>query len=195
MIRRFFLALALVALPVAGLAHNVISSVFPAGSDIEGEIGFSNGEMAVDLLVEVFDAGGIKLGETMTDQDGFFLYTPTEAVTHVFRADLSAGHVAEMRMPAADVAAIMGVAASEPDPVPEGTPEELDAGTVTIAALTDEERAAIAEIVRREMHPLRQEIMAYKNHNDFQSILGGIGYIVGLFGLGFYLAARRRLAA
>lgn len=195
MIRRLLLALTLVALPVAGLAHNVISSVFPAGSDIEGEIGFSNGEMAVDLLVEVFDAEGAKLGEAVTDQDGFFLFTPTEAVTHIFRADLGAGHVAEMTMPAADVAAIMGVAASDPAPVAEATPEEPAAGSVTIAALTDEERAAIAEIVRREMRPLRQEISAYKNHNDFQTILGGIGYIVGLFGLGFYLAARRRLAA
>ena len=41
---------------------------------------------------------------------------------------------------------------------------------------------------------LEAEIAAYREHNDFQTILGGIGYIVGLFGLGFYLAARRRLA-
>ena len=44
------------------------------------------------------------------------------------------------------------------------------------------------------MRPLRQEITAYRNHNDLQTILGGIGYIAGLFGLGCYLAARRRLA-
>ena len=60
--------------------------------------------------------------------------------------------------------------------------------------MTDAERQAIAQAVRDEMRPLRREIAAYREHNDFQTILGGIGYIVGLFGLGFYLAARRRLA-
>ncbi|NIY97843.1 cobalt ABC transporter permease, partial [Salipiger sp. HF18] len=50
------------------------------------------------------------------------------------------------------------------------------------------------EAVRDEVRPLRREIAAYREHNDLQSILGGIGYIVGLFGLGFYLAARRKLA-
>ncbi|MFP4405371.1 MAG: cobalt ABC transporter permease, partial [Rhodosalinus sp.] len=63
------------------------------------------------------------------------------------------------------------------------------------ASLTEEERAAIAEIVRSELRPLRQEIAAYRTRNDLQTILGGIGYIMGIFGLGFYLAARRRLAA
>ncbi len=195
MIRALLLCLPLVALPLAAGAHNVISSVFPAGSDIEGEIGFSNGEMATGQMVEVFDADGNKLGEALTDEDGFFLYTPTEAVTHVFRADLGAGHVAEMTMPAEEVAAIMGIAAPATEAVSEADPEAPVDGGITVASLTDEERAAIADIVRAEMRPLRQEITAYKNHNDFQTILGGIGYIVDLFGLGFYLAARRKLAS
>ena len=193
MTRVLLFALTVVAFPMAAMAHNVISSVFPAGSSIEGEIGFSNGEMATDQLVEVFDTGGNKLGETTTDQAGFFLYTPTAPVTHVFRADLGAGHVAEMTMSGAEVASIMGVEASELAVTAE-VPLEPEIGAVTVAALTDEERTAIAEIVRTEMRPLRQEITAYRNHNDFQTILGGIGYIVGIFGLGFYLAARRKLA-
>jgi len=195
MMRALILALVVVAAPFAAVAHNVISSVFPAGRDIEGEIGFSNGEMAGNLLVEAFDAGGSKLGEVITDGDGFFLYTPTEAVTHVFRADLGAGHIAEMEMAAEDVAAIMGVAAPETEAVAQAGPDAPAGGGIMVTSLTDEERAAIAEAVRTEMRPLRQEITAYKNHNDFQTILGGIGYIIGLFGLGFYLAARRKLAA
>lgn len=194
MIRIVFLGLILAAMPLAATAHNVIASVFPAGRDIEGEIGFSNGSMADDQRVEVFDAQGTRLGETVTDEDGFFLYTPTEPVTHVFRADLGAGHVAEMTMPAEEVAAIMGVAAPESDPA-ETAPDAPAEGAAPAASLTEEERAAIAEIVRSELRPLRQEIAAYRTRNDLQTILGGIGYIMGIFGLGFYLAARRRLAA
>jgi nickel transport protein len=45
------------------------------------------------------------------------------------------------------------------------------------------------------MKPLRREIMAMKEKNGVRDILGGIGFIAGLFGLGFYLAARRSLKA
>ncbi|PWE29762.1 cobalt ABC transporter permease [Pararhodobacter marinus] len=193
MMRALIVTLVLL-MPLPAFAHNVIASVFPSGSAIEGEIGFSNGEMATGQVVEVFDQTGTKLGETVTDGDGFFLYTPTAPVTHVFRANLGAGHVAEMAMPADEVAAILGVAAPEAAQ-PATALAGPAAGQLAAASLTQEERQAIAEIVRTEMRPLRQEITAYRNHNDLQTILGGIGYIAGLFGLGFYLAARRRLAA
>ena len=137
---------------------------------------------------------GAELGRAVTDADGFFVYTPTAPVAHTFFADLGAGHVAEVFMPAEDVARIMDVASTTPA-TPEPVPDEAAAkGGITVAALTDAERQTIAQAVRDEMRPLRREIAAYREHNDFQTILGGIGYIVGLFGLGFYLAARRRLA-
>lgn len=168
------------------LAHNVISAVFPSGDAIEGEVGFSNGDMAVDLQIDVFNEAGEKLGEARTDADGFFVYTPTNPVTHVFRGDLGAGHVAEMIMPAEEVAAIMGVAA-------EATPNVAAKTDAPATALSDEARAELATMLRRELRPLRQEITALKNETNLQSILGGIGYIVGLFGLGFYIAARRQI--
>jgi nickel transport protein len=188
MIRAFVLILTLLA-PLPVLAHNVISSVFPSGSDIEGEVGFSNGDMAVDLLIEVFDEAGTKLGETRTDADGFFIYTPTQAVTHIFRGDLGAGHVAEVIMEGAEVAQLMGQGAPAPAPATATT----DA-PATAAGLSDQARAELATMIRNELRPLRQELTAFKNKSDFQSVLGGIGYIFGLFGLGFYIAARRKMA-
>jgi len=196
MIRALTVALGLASVlaltPLPALAHKVIFAVFPSGDAIEGELGFSNGDMAVGQTIDVFDLQGTKLGESVTDADGFFLYTPTSPVTHVFRADLGAGHVGETEMPASDVADILGVAAAE-ETTP-AAPRPSEGSAIAIASLTDEERAEIATIVRDEMRPLRREIAAYKEHNDLQTILGGLGYIAGLFGLGFYIAARRRLA-
>ncbi|WP_194097962.1 cobalt ABC transporter permease [Marivivens aquimaris] len=193
--RAYLLAAAIALAPLPALAHKVIFGVFPSGDMIEGELGFSNGDMAVDQLVEVFDQNGEKLGEATTDADGFFVYQPSEAITHVFRADLGAGHVGEVEMPAAEVGEILGIAAEE-EALREAAPVVSDgAGGVTVAALTLEEKLAIAEIVRDEIRPLRREITAYKEHNNLQTILGGLGYIVGLFGVGFYFAARRKLAA
>jgi len=185
--RGLALALALCALPLPAAAHKVIAAVFPSGSAIEGEIGLSNGEMAPDLPVQVHGPDGALLGETVTDADGFFLFTPTTPVAHTFRADLGAGHVADVTMPAADVAGILGVAAPAPAvPADDGAPRAT-------TGLSTADRSEIARIVRDEMRPLRREIAAYREKNDLQTILGGIGYICGLFGLGFYLAARRRL--
>ncbi|PIE15387.1 MAG: cobalt ABC transporter permease [Rhodobacterales bacterium] len=195
--KQIILILALCCAPLPALAHKVIAGVFPAGSAIEGEIGFSNGDMAANTEVIVTGPDGAELGRATTDADGFFVYTPTAPVAHTFFADLGAGHVAKATMSAEDVAKILGVAAdtaatAAAKPAADAAPV---AGGVTVASLSDEERQAIAKAVRDEIRPLRREISAYREHNDFQTILGGIGYIIGLFGLGFYIAARRKLTS
>ena len=141
-------------------------------------------------VIDVFDRAGNKLGEAITDEDGFFVYAPTEPVTHVFKVDLGAGHVAEAEMSGEEIAGILGVAALEESA---GTPVPAATGGTVIASLSNEERLAIAEAVRDEMRPLRRELAAYREKNDLQTILGGLGYIFGLFGLYFYIAARRRM--
>lgn len=195
MLRILVIAAAVALAPVPALAHKVIFGVFPSGDKIEGELGFSNGDAAVGETIEAFDAQGNKLGEALTDEDGFFVFTPTVPVLHRFRADLGAGHTADAEMSAQDVAKILGVAAEVAEAAAESVVATPASGTITVASLTTEERLAIAEAVRDEMRPLRQEIAAYKEHNDLQTILGGIGYIMGLFGIAFYVAARRKLAA
>ena len=223
MIRLPALVLAIAFAASPALAHKVILSVFPSGSQIEGELGFSNGDVPpAGQIVEIFDSAGRKLGQAASDAEGFFRFTPGEAVELVFKADLGAGHVAETYMEGAEVLRIVdagktgaqgaaaatipwaggaGSPAAQPaGEVPPGiapgpTPEETSgmASQITVNSLTVAERDAIAEAVRNEVRPLRREIAAYKEKNDLQTILGGIGYIAGLFGVGFYVAARRRL--
>lgn len=208
----FGLALALSfsigAMPAS--AHKVIASAYADGNDIEGEIGFSNGDMAADVMVEILDDDGKKLGETKTDEEGIFRFTPTSIIPLTFKADLGQGHVAVYRM-AEDELPQIEKAADRPNIVnasqvkPQGNaslPSDsggqiivddammqlINAAMKTeLAQLKSELRAA----VRLETKPLRKEIAAYKEKNDLQTILGGIGYIIGLFGIGFYIAARR----
>ncbi len=179
----------------AAQAHKVIASVFPSGTAVEGEIGFSNGDMAADTLVEVFDQQGNKIDEIRTDSDGFFVYTPSQKVDLVFRADLGAGHVAEARFDIADLTGIAGAgsiaAVSSDDSANITVDGAVVADNATKTAITREQEEVIAAIVRDELRPLRREITAYKEKNDLQSILGGIGYIFGFFGIAYYLAARR----
>ncbi|MFT6932874.1 MAG: nickel transport protein [Paracoccaceae bacterium] len=188
--RAGLLTLCLMCAAAPATAHRVILSVFVSGDQIEGELGFSNGAIAAGTLVEVFDPEGAKLGEVITDTDGFFVYEPRQPITHVFRANLGQGHVAEVTMPVADLPRHLasGGTIAAPSPVG-GTVESTIQRPVTSPDLED----LIASVVRDEVRPLRREVAAYREKNDLQSILGGIGYIVGLFGVGFYLAARRKL--
>lgn len=175
-----------------GHAHKVVASVYASGGTIEGEVGMSNGDMAADALIEVYDEAGRKLGETRTDADGIFVFTPTEAVTHVFKANLGAGHVATAVMPVADLPRGLKASAVKPETAATSAASAggaSSAAQVRAAALNTDE---IAAMIRAEVKPLRREIAAYKEKNDMQSILGGIGYILGLFGIGFYVAARRK---
>lgn len=203
---RTLLIVLLVTPAAPALAHNVIASVYASGDAIEGEIGFSNGDMAPDALVEVFDDDGTKLGETRTGDDGFFTYVPTKKVAHVFRSNLGAGHVAEVRMEVDELPPIDGeeetapataaapaFIGSSPETAPSADSEAVSATSFDLAAFQEEQRRMITEAVQKQVIPLRRDLAAYKEKADFQGVLGGIGYIFGLFGVGFYIAARRKL--
>ncbi|MGQ3676213.1 cobalt ABC transporter permease [Xanthobacter sp. TB0139] len=182
----------LLALSTPAFAHKVIASVYAEGDVISGDIGFSNGDMAQDVPVEIFDPQGNRLGEVKTDEDGLFTFRPTRAVAHIFRANLGGGHVAEVRMEADELPAISGAAPAAAPAVQAGAAASLEE-TPTALTMAAQEKL-IATVVQKQIVPLRREIAAYQEKTNLQNVLGGIGYILGLFGLGFYLAARRKLA-
>lgn len=174
------------------LAHKIIGSGWTDGGDIEGEIGFSNGDMASKgTVVEVYDDKDNKIGEATVGDDGLFRFTPTRAIAHTFVANMGAGHVARFTM---NVDELPEIGASSPKgsmastTAPTSTPPLNTSATYDATAL----QAMIAKAVRKEVQPLRKEIASYKEKNNLQSILGGVGYIFGLFGVVFYLMARRK---
>lgn len=202
-------------------AHKVIVSAYADGADIEGEIGFSNGDMAVQTEVDILDDDGNILATTKTDDDGIFRYTPTKKMPLTFRANLGAGHVATYHMgvdelpegiggdekSAAAAAAVnevvaqMDAAKAVNTDGSAGKASSVAAGLdpamlqKLIAAEVGQQLEAfkpeIATEMRNEIKPLRKVVAEYMEKNDLQAILGGIGYICGLFGIGFYVAAVR----
>lgn len=173
-------------------AHKVIASVYASGDVVEGEVGFSNGDMAAGKTVDVFNEAGEKLGETKTDEDGIFVFKPVGAIKHIFKANLGAGHIATAVMEVEDLPLSVQAGAGGGAAPANTASTSAGAAAAQTAATGSIDTAAIAAMIRAEVKPLRREIAAYKEKNDLQSILGGIGYILGLFGIGFYVAARRK---
>ncbi|RBP13177.1 nickel transport protein [Roseiarcus fermentans] len=182
------------------LAHKVVAGAYASGDHIEGEIGFSDGSVAKNQPVDVLAEDGSKIGETKTGEDGTFTFKPTKPIVHIFHADMGGGHIANIRIEVADLpvdlaaagaagggAAVGGGAA----PAAAADATTAAASAATAVALSDAQKTLLLQAVSNEIKPLRKEIIALKEKDDLQSILGGIGYIAGLFGLWFYVSARR----
>jgi nickel transport protein len=54
--------------------------------------------------------------------------------------------------------------------------------------------AAIERAVARQVRPLREDALAAREAVQFRDVLGGIGYILGLAGLGLWWRCRRSQA-
>lgn len=183
------MALALsTSMSVPVFAHNVVGGVYAIGNTIEGEVGFSNGDMAkAGLVVHVRDAAGNVIGESVIEDEGMFVFDATKRIDHYFHADLSAGHVLELVLPADEL----------PATLPGGSVlvTKTDAATTT-APMDGVDQAALEQMIEKavakQVKPLRKELAAYKEKASLQDVLGGIGYIFGLVGLGIWLRQRKQ---
>lgn len=185
------IAILLCAAPPAA-AHKVVISAWPLGSEIEGEVGFSNGQMAAPgTRIKVFGPDRALLGEAKVGDDGLFRFTPSAAVPHTLRADLGAGHIAETTLPVDELPA--RAIADAPavrernGPAREHAQDAFAATTIERDAL----RALVASAVQQEIRPLRRELIRLRETQRLHEIIGGIGYIAGLFGVLFFVYARR----
>lgn len=182
------LLLALLAAPA--FAHNIIGGVYAIGDLIEGEVGFSDGEMGqAGVPVIITDAQGNKLGETVVEEEGLFSFQAQQKIDHHFTVDLGAGHVLNTMLPAEEL----------PDSLPGGDQQSVSATSTPAGngnvALSGADAAALQQMIERavskQIVPLRKELQAYKEKSGLQDILGGIGYIFGLCGIGIWLRQRK----
>ncbi len=170
------LAVALVALPgrSPAFAHALHLFAEGDGTVIRGRAYYQGGSPAVEAQVLAFGPEGRKLGETRTDAEGAFTLSVTYRSDHRLLVVTGDGHGAEFRVPAAELSASLAPADAEP-----ALPAE--------AASPADELAAI----RSQLASLREQLAGYEQRTRLRDVVGGIGYIVGLAGVAFYMAARR----
>ena len=166
-------------------AHNVVAGAYVDGMQIEGEIAFSNGETALpDVLVEVFNASGDKIGETRTETEGLFTFTAIEAQKHTFKADLGAGHLAEIVVEADEFA--------DSSAVPEQTKADKPVTQQVEGISMEELESIVRHAVAQQVKPLQKELRAYKEKVMLRDIAGELGFIFGFFGVAAWMAARKQ---
>ena len=172
-------------------AHNVVSGIYADGMTIEGEIGFSNGDMAqAGSTVKVYDAHDNLLAELTLAEGGLFSYQAKQVAKHIFKVNLSAGHVAEMVMEASELSPS---AMAQSNAVAE---VETDSGkgdvTLGINVTVEQLESIVRSAVAQQIRPLQKELRAYKEKVMLRDIAGGLGFIFGLFGVAAWMASSRK---
>ncbi|MCU0961134.1 MAG: carboxypeptidase-like regulatory domain-containing protein [Pirellulaceae bacterium] len=169
-------------------AHKVQVFAAVRGQQIEGHAYVAGGDPVRGRPVRILDPAGQLLGETVTDQDGRFTFQPDRVCDHTLVVDAGLGHKARFTVPAQELPAerVGADPAAAPSPVAAVRPT---AGT---GSPSDAELATRIESLQQQVIALRADIDKWKTQLRTQDVLGGIGYILGVTGLAFYVLGFRR---
>ena len=182
-------------------AHKLKVFATADGKTISGYAYYSGGARPRSVTIQLVGPNGEKLGETRTNEKGEFTFEAAYKCDHIVTIDTGDGHGANWTVYSGELPdglpLLAGSKGGGPPAVAAGAePESQDKGG-NVPPLSDIQRA-VADAVSKEIDPLRKQINKYREElQEYQEkirlhdILGGIGYIVGVAGLAFYLLGRR----
>ncbi|WP_035042774.1 hypothetical protein [Desulfovibrio sp. X2] len=205
--------LLLLALPHSAQAHRVNVFAVVEGGSVVVDCYYSRGEKVHAGKVEVYDAAtGEKYLDGVTNDEGGFTFPvprAARAAGHDLRIVLSAGegHRAESVVTAKEYGAAEGGTASasmQPE-APEAQPAAAPAaptapdavgaqGGASVGAMDAQTLERIVDrTVQKRLAPVVQMLMAQQEKGPgLTEIVGGLGWIVGLFGLVAWFRAKKR---
>ncbi|MCU7812445.1 MAG: hypothetical protein KZQ77_14640 [Candidatus Thiodiazotropha sp. (ex Notomyrtea botanica)] len=175
-------------------AHGLNLFIAVEGDTIRGRVHFGGGHGASDAIITISDSEGNKLADVTPNDNGEFSYIATQQTDHMIVADSRDGHVIK-RLVEADALVFNP---SQPDSMGE---QSVEAGNESSDLISASEKSVVPDVqeinfrveqaVARQMRPLREQLLAHDERVWLRDILGGIGYIIGLAGLGLWWRGRR----
>lgn len=180
-----FLTLFINWLPQPAQAHKIKVFASHEGEQITGYGYYPGGGKYQHGTVEIFDQTGQPLTSVTTDQEGRFRFLPPQRQEYTFVISTGDGHRAEYTL-AADHEA---TAQSAPAAAPAATSAPADAARETMSPVTNQ---LLEELIARQIAPLREQLERAEEKVRLRDILGGIGYILGVFGIISYFKSRPR---
>lgn len=170
-------------------AHKVTIFAWAEGDQVFTQSKFSGGKTVKNGKVEVFDAQGQKLMEGRTDDQGEFSFTVPKVADLNIVLTAGMGHQNSWQLSAVDLGA--AAPATPPAVAPEAPihpSPRADAPGLTVQAV----EAIVARQLDQKLQPLTRMMAATQEKGPSASdIFGGLGYILGLVGLGAYVRYRK----
>lgn len=182
------------ALPA--LAHKVTVFAWVEGDQVHTQSKFSGGKKAVGATIRVFDPDGQQLLEGKTDKTGKFQFKKPDAQAINVVLDASTGHRGEWFLPlTSSPGAASGKRDAPPSPPIRKTPQSSSqALAAPVSGISEAEiRAIVDEALDRKLAPLFQLLVDSRDTGPhLTDVISGIGYILGLVGVGLYVANRKK---
>ena len=199
-----FIFLIVMVINISVFAHKVIIFAYVEGDRVYTESYFSDGKKCVDSKIEVFDSQGNKLLEGLTDEEGKFSFEIPQEGDLKIVLTASMGHRAEYSILADELKEIAGSIKEElEEPVSSERKDESSLGEIDkqketvspeISSLDLKElQLLIEDVMDKKLEPIMREIKKSKTDKiSLTEIIGGVGYIFGIFGIIAYFLSRKR---
>ncbi len=169
-------------------AHRVNIFAQVEGDSVVGQCYYNDGTPVRNQKVEVLRPSGEKLLELMTDDDGYFKFSP--GVKEDLRLVLYAGmgHKAEITVEARSLPEVAKPREEKPKSVPKKAQVRAEEHGLDTLQL----RNIVEDVVGEKLNMLQESIAKQQRSISLTTIIGGIGYIFGIFGLYFYFRSKKR---
>jgi len=197
--------LVLCVLAAPAQAHRVLVFAYAEGDTIFTESKFIPNDPVRQGKIEVLDAktGQTLLTGTTNDQGKFSFKIPDQAIAQKMDlkivVEAAMGHRGEWLLKAANYltgAHTAGIPAAGPaaTPAPSATAAPAAAPAATAGTINQQGlEAALNKVLERQLGPINEKLTDLTIHRTtLPDILGGIGYILGLFGVAAYFLSKRQ---
>ena len=186
--------LIIIIMDVSVFAHKVNIFAYVEGDKVYTESYFSDGKKCVESKIEVFDNQGNKLLEGLTDEEGMFSFKipPEDVIDGDLKIILTAsmGHRAEYIIRADELGDVAGLIEEKiEEPVSAVSPEISSVDLKEIQSLIEDTLDEKLEPIIREMREIRK---SQEDRISPTEIIGGVGYIIGIFGIIAYFLSRKK---
>ena len=185
-----FIFLIIIMINISAFAHKVNIFAYVEGEKIYTESYFNDGKKCVDSKIEVFDNRENKLLEGLTDEEGMFSFEipPKDVIDGDLKIVLiaSMGHRAEYIIRTDELGDVVELIE---EPVSAVSPEVSSFDLKEIQLLIENALDEKLEPIMREMREIKK---FQEDRISPTDIVGGIGYIIGIFGIIAYFLSRKR---
>jgi nickel transport protein len=209
MIKKIFLFITTLCLFIVYVsdtyAHKVQMFAYAEGENVFVEGYFADGKKAMKSEVVVYDPSGTELLRGKTNDSGQFNFKAPKKTDLRIIVDAGMGHKTEYTLPASELhiaggnKAASAVTASVSKDIKSKTVKEVKEEKSNVSQTSRIDDAQLQAIVEKAVEksvgeaikPLVRSFTEMQQKNSLTTIIGGIGYILGLMGIVLYFKSRR----
>ncbi len=199
-VRRCITAIATVLLLVSptAFAHKLNMFAYVEGNEVFAEGYFTDGKKAKNSTITVFDPDNNQLLQGTSDEDGQFTFAIPQQSDLRITVNAGMGHQAEYvllkdelseQTESALTTSITAVSESAND---NSDIQRTESPPMTTSLDNDAMRTEIERAVGKAIKPLMRELSTMRAEKSLADIIGGIGFIFGLFGVAMYFKSRKQ---